>query len=300
MHDGDAALVSVVIPTRNRCHRLSRALASAREQTWGNLEIIVVDDGSSDGTPEMLRRLSAEDSRVHVVRNDPAVGGAAARNRGIEAARGRWIAFLDDDDRWLPHKVERQLAMLQADDRASAVSCAYYYKARFRKTTVVPVAPVDAIDVLLVDNRLGGASVCMAAADTLRAIGGFDPCLRGSQDWDLWLRLAERGPVLACDEPLAFYDSHHGERISRNFPAAYAGRRRLFLRYRARMTAGVRRHHLTTLILMRRLLGSPSARRDVVMLRRVYAIGGARDGLRCARWYLAVRVAGGTGRREQP
>ena len=111
MGDGepDAAppTVTVVIPTHNRKELLRYALMSALRQEGVALEVIVVDDGSSDGTAEMLAALT--DRRVRVVHHETAQGVSAARNRGIEEARGEWIAFLDDDDLWAPDKLRLQL-----------------------------------------------------------------------------------------------------------------------------------------------------------------------------------------------
>ena len=116
-------LVSVVIPTRNRRDRLERAIKSAKVQTWPTIEIIVVDDASSDGTQLFLQKRVSEDARVQVVRNEVPRGGGGARNQGVAVARGQYIAFLDDDDTWLPEKLAEQVALMKANPGASAVSC---------------------------------------------------------------------------------------------------------------------------------------------------------------------------------
>ena len=97
-----ADLVSVVIPTRNRCIRLLDAIASVRAQTGVQVEIIVVDDASSDDTMRLLSELSLEESRLRYVRNESPLGGGGARNAGVALAKGEFVAFLDDDDRFLP------------------------------------------------------------------------------------------------------------------------------------------------------------------------------------------------------
>ena len=91
-------LVSIVIPSRNRCNLLPRAVRSVLNQTYRNIEVIIVDDASTDGTPRAIRELSEQDQRVRGLRNDQPLGGGAARNVGIQAARVKYIAFLDDDD----------------------------------------------------------------------------------------------------------------------------------------------------------------------------------------------------------
>lgn len=240
-------LISVIIPTRNRSERLQRALQSAQAQGWGNIEIVVVDDASSDGTPALMERLSAEDQRIRYVRNDSPKGGGGARNAGIELARGKYVAFLDDDDVWLPHKLERQHAMLVAHPGASAVSCGFVLSSPGKADrTLTPQAPRD-MQQLLRANRLGGASVCFTTMAQLLEVGGFDPLLHSGQDWDLWLKLYARGPVLVCREPLVIYAAHAGQRISGNPGSEYRGRRRIHLCYRRQMDGQTRRHSLCEL-----------------------------------------------------
>jgi glycosyltransferase involved in cell wall biosynthesis len=117
---GDAA-VSVVIPAWNRADRIEGAILSALEQEPKPLEIIVVDDGSTDGTD--AGRLVALDARVRVIRHDANRGAAEARNTGVAAARGDWIAFLDSDDRWLPGKLARQLAQVAGAGEHRLFAC---------------------------------------------------------------------------------------------------------------------------------------------------------------------------------
>lgn len=281
-------VVSIVIPTHNRWERLLRALGSVRAQTWSAIEIIVIDDGSTDATATRLNEFAAADPPIRTIRNDRPRGGAAARNQGIAAATGRWIAFLDDDDVWLPTKIERQVVLLDSDPSASAVSCWYYYKAGFRGTRLRRVQPVETSQELLRGNSLGGASVCLASAGTLRRIGGFDDELRSAQDWDLWLRLSREGRILVCDEPLVSYDSHHGARISRNVRSAYAGRRRAYFRYRHLMEPATRKTHLAALTCLRTLNRRRQARRDWRMFRRIWALGGAADLYTYFNWYVAA------------
>ena len=218
--------VTVVIPTQNRRDALRDAIASVRAQTWPHVDLVVVDDGSTDGTDRLLSEMAAADPTLRYVRNAVARGGADARNQGIEAATGPWVAFLDDDDTWLPGKLEAQLGALRAVPAAVAASCAYFYSAPLRPERVVRVRTGATLQDMLSTNSLGGASVCLARTETLRAIGGFDGGQRSGQDWDLWLRLFQQGPIVCCDEPLARYRSHRGQRISNDMPSLYAGRRR--------------------------------------------------------------------------
>ncbi|SFN30371.1 Glycosyl transferase family 2 [Formivibrio citricus] len=261
MQQANPPLVSVVIPTRNRCERLSQAIASAKAQTWPNIEIIVIDEASDDATPAYLASLAAEDPRVHLIRNDHPRGGGGARNQGIDAASGVYIAFLDDDDIWLPEKLAAQMTLLQAQPGASAVSCGFVVEYPFSILRGVRVVPPSDAQQLLRANHLGGASMCLATKSALAAIHGFDPSLRSGQDWDLWLKLYDQGPILVCDQPLVRYVPHRGVRITGNPGSAYSGRRRIFFRYRSRMTAMTQRFLLSELVYCRKVLMGKTARR---------------------------------------
>jgi glycosyltransferase involved in cell wall biosynthesis len=188
--------VTVVVPTRNRWPLASlTALPSVLGQEDVVLELVVVDDGSSDETPARLADLAARDSRVHVLRNDTSQGVAAARNRGIAAASAPWIAFLDDDDVWSPRKLAAQLEAAERDGATWVFSGAiamtsageplyeYYFpdpaivREQLRRSAVVPA----------------GASNVMSRTSLLRDLGGFDEHLSMLADWDMWIRLSEAG-----------------------------------------------------------------------------------------------------------
>lgn len=236
--------MSVVLPTRDRLQFLQRAAASVLAQSERNLELLVIDDASTDGTAAYLAELARSDSRVSVMRNAEPRGGAGARNEGIRNARGIWIAFIDDDDEWLTNKVGRQVNMLTADSAAVACSCSYIkqFGAVWSKAVLVPSHV--SLDELLVGNRLGGASMCMCSAKILRQIGGFDPQLRSAQDLDLWLRLRQRGEIIACSEALVLLHVHPGVRISNDMQSVYQGARRFYFKHRSLMNAASRRHRL--------------------------------------------------------
>lgn len=193
--------VSVIIPTYNCGPLLPGAVKSVRAQGYSDYEIIVVDDGSTDETSEVLRTLSGED--LFVIKQENA-GPAAARNSGIAAAQGEWVAFLDADDLWLPGKLAAQLAIIQANPEVAftfAGERRWYPNGRsedvFYRGTGSPL-----LLELLAGNRFGTPTVIVQRR-CLEAVGMFDPSLTTGEDWDLWLRLAARYESQSVEEPLA-------------------------------------------------------------------------------------------------
>ncbi len=236
-------LVSVIIPTHNRVAMLERAVNSALAQTWRHIEVIVVDDASTDGTAAYLARAAAADMRVKAITNGVAKGGAEARNQGIGVARGIFIAFLDDDDWWEPVKVERQAVLLRTTPSASAATSDFLVHGA-RGTEIIAIPPNLSLNDLLKANLAGGASVCMARKTTLEEFGGFDPRLTSGQDWQLWVNLRQRGPIVKDADPLVHYAAHHGERITSGMEKKYVARRRFYLKFRCLMGRDLRRYHL--------------------------------------------------------
>ncbi|HET6830369.1 MAG TPA: glycosyltransferase [Solirubrobacterales bacterium] len=204
---GGGPAVSVVIPTRDRWPLLADTLASVLAQEHVALEAVIVDDGST-APPPAARPF--DDPRVRIVRNERSLGVAGARNRGIESARGGWIAFLDDDDVWSPAKLRSQL------DAAGATGAAFAYAAVVLVTTdrgAVTIAaappPERLAELLAAYNAIpAGASNVVVRTDRVRTLGGFDPDFGHLADWDLWIRLAADGRGAACEEPLVGYRLH--------------------------------------------------------------------------------------------
>jgi GT2 family glycosyltransferase len=205
--------VSVVVPSHNRARLLRRTLRSILAQHMTDLEVIVVDDGSTDDTQAVA---SAADPRVRVLRNETPGGVSAARNRGIAAARGEWIAFCDDDDLWSPDKIGCQLAAL---DRAHA-QWAYVgdvnVDERLRVLSGGPPPAPDAVVALLSrwNPVSSGGSNVVVRSTVLAAVGGFDSALRRTEDWDMWIRLARTGPPAWVCAPLVAYRFHEGNVVA--------------------------------------------------------------------------------------
>ena len=205
--------VSVIIPAYNASEFLLETLRSAAGQTLRDLEIIVVDDGSTDDTAELAHRFAREDPRVRVL--EQANGGVAwARNHGIEASSGQFVAPLDADDLWSPDKLQRQVSRFEAGgDRVGLVYCWWMVVDREAKP-VYPAYPWRVrgagFDSLLRTNYVGCASIPMFRSGALSEVGLYDSGLRdrdaqGCEDWDLSLRIAERYEVDYVDDYLVRY-----------------------------------------------------------------------------------------------
>jgi glycosyltransferase involved in cell wall biosynthesis len=200
--------VSVVVPTLDRWPMLRRALGGALGQAGVELEAVVVDDGSTDGTSEHVAALG--DARVRLVRHDRPQGVARARNAGLEAARGEWVAFLDDDDTWAPAKLAEQLAAARAAQAGWAFSSAVVVDQEGRVSGLDPAPdPRGLIAGLLRHNSIpGGCSNVLARRELVVEAGAFDERLSMLADWDLWIGLAERSAAAACSQPHVGYLDH--------------------------------------------------------------------------------------------
>lgn len=240
-----AVTVSVIIPTHNRASSLSKAIRSVLNQTYQDFEVIIVNDASSDETVELVTKLQTQDKRIHLVTQIKSVGGAEARNRGIETSQGTWLAFLDDDDEWLPQKLAKQMQALAHRPNAIAISCAYTVNYPLGQKKIITTPNRISLQELLQRNSLGGASVCIANASVVKNMGCFDRKLRSSQDWDLWLRLCERGEIISINEPLVSYQVHFNYRISNNMKAKYAGARRFYFKHRSKMNSDAKYANLS-------------------------------------------------------
>lgn len=215
--------VSVVIPTCNRPDYLVRAVQSVLAQTLSPLEIIVVDDcsdvNSSEGWAEEFG------PKVRVIRHPERRGAPAARNTGLYAARGAFVAFLDDDDLWLSQKLALQMKVFKTGDPALALVFCGESLVKEGQTLQVLQAKWDESSPsrMLELNIVGGTSTAMIRRDYGLAIGGFDESLPSCQDWDLWLRIAQRYQV-ACVPEILVHRTIHGEQISSAIGKRIAGR----------------------------------------------------------------------------
>jgi glycosyltransferase involved in cell wall biosynthesis len=231
--------ISVVIPCYNATPYIAATIQSALAQDWPDLELVVVDDGSSDGSAELVQRLFPA---VTLIRQSNQ-GVAAARNNGIAHAQGEWIAFLDADDIWLPGKLHAQWAALQA---APGTRMAYTAWQVWSSTEPAPqsayLAQINAesgntarwagatgwvYPQLLLDCVVWTSTV-LAHKSVFAEAGVFDPALRIGEDYDLWLRASRITPILRVPRPLALYRMHPNSITKsvpeKNFRALVVGR----------------------------------------------------------------------------
>jgi len=201
--------VTCIIPTKNRAGFLSKALDSILSQTYKSIEIIVVNDNSTDNTRAVLADYAATDSRIKVIHNDISIGGAPSRDLAIQIARGKYTAFLDDDDEWLPSKIEKQIKYAES---YSVVSCYLSSRSKRRFCEHVTYRPkiVSLRDIIWEYGSFAPSSI-MAKTDYLREINGFDSELTGSRGLDLCIRLIkEFGEAFVVGELLTIIDDTPG------------------------------------------------------------------------------------------
>lgn len=220
--------VSVIIPVFNGSSTLAAAIESVRRQTYPDHEIIVVDDGSTDGTAEIAKAFSD----VRYIRQENR-GVGAARNRGVAEARGQYVAFLDADDLWLRKKLEIQLEILRVEPGIDAVQCsAYLVDERLRVVDARWCTPAhdSCLDYLLLRNLPSVGSSAVIRRARLEALGGFATDLVAIEDWDLVCRLARHGRFKSIPDVLVLY-RQHGTNRSRNVDAHIDAGHRLLGRF---------------------------------------------------------------------
>lgn len=203
--------VSVIIPAYNHAKYIRHCIDSVLAQTYQDREIIVVDDGSTDGTLDVLHSYGAS-IKVIPQKNK---GTQAARNTGVQASSGDYIALLDSDDVWLPNKLERQVKLFEKNPSLGLVySLAYVIDATGKVLSDgIPIgAPISnprlAFEELLMEDKVPALTAVIRRA-CLDKVGFFDEAFVGAGDWDLWLRIAANWPVECVPEPLALYRVHH-------------------------------------------------------------------------------------------
>jgi len=245
-------IISAIIPTKNRCITLKRAIESVLMQSYSNIEIIIINDNSNDETDQLISNY-LELENVHYIKNNISIGGLAARMKGVKIAKGEYIAFLDDDDEWLPMKLEKQLTILKGNNKIGAVSSWFSVNngnISYKRKLNTEVN----INELMSANVLGGFSLCMVRKTIANSIAKEIKIINNipsHQDWVFWIEVMLKSNVYVLPENLVIQHSHSGPRISKNYYNNIIGREVLINRYKNHMDSKQLIKHLVGIELLK-------------------------------------------------
>lgn len=184
-------LISVIIPTHNRAQELKRSVESVLKQTRQDFEIIIISDGSTDNTPDTVT--SFNDPRIRFFQHEVCKGASAARNTGLRAAKGKYIAFLDDDDEWLPTKLEKQLPVIEKSPPEVGLVYAWmeYFKNGESRGLRAPELRGNVFVEMLDKQAIGGCPTIIIKREVIERIGFFDESLPRGNDGNYWRRITK-------------------------------------------------------------------------------------------------------------
>jgi len=222
--------VSVIIPTFNRAHTLGRAIESVLNQTHLDWELLVVDDGSTDNTDEVVQKTAQNNQtaphKIHYFNLPTNRGVSHARNWGAQRAQGEWLAFLDSDDIWLPHKLEQQLKLAVPTANGARPERPLIHSDEIWIRNGKRVTPKrhhkksgERVFTRCVDICCISPSTTMIHTSTFHELGGFREEFKVCEDYDLWLRLCARYSVAYCEEPLVIKHGGHADQLSYQYKA---------------------------------------------------------------------------------
>ena len=226
------AKISVVIPTYNRSELLNNSIKSVLSQTFGDFELIVIDDCSTDNTPSVLG--SFLDERLKVIRNNRNMGISAVRNIGVTSSQGKYIAFLDDDDEWQPDKLEKQMNIME--NGPVSLGCVYSGSLIIGADggeavrSSVPIHRNRVLKELLLENFITTSTVLIKKSCFDKA-GLFDEEIPYGEDYDMWIRIAEDFDYDFAPEPLTKYCIHQTS-MTRNYATVIKGIERILSKHR--------------------------------------------------------------------
>ncbi|MFW6015619.1 MAG: glycosyltransferase family 2 protein [bacterium] len=274
-NENKSNFVSVVIPTHNRSHLIKRAVKSVLSQTFQNFEVIVVSDGSVDDTDKVMNDICEQDSRVKYISYFPAQGGNIARNRGIENAQYKYIAFLDDDDEWHSDKLEKQINLFQQNKNIGLVCTginAIYVKENIT-ISYIPTAPIDSSREILIKNCIGSTTTVMIKSELLKTCGKFDPELKALQDYDLWIRICQETMVGVVREPCVdYYNDLGNDQISQYTGKYIEATKHINRKYSRLLSTLSKREHKQRNIVFSLLIAKKGLRNGDKKVARKYAL----------------------------
>jgi glycosyltransferase involved in cell wall biosynthesis len=227
------ARISVITPTYNRPGLLKNSINSVLSQTYSDFELIVIDDCSSDNTPGVLEGF--QDERLKVIRNSSNKGIAAVRNIGVASSQGKYIAFLDDDDEWLPDKLEKQIRIME--DGSESLGCVYSGCLTTGPdgseivSTSIPRYRNKVLNELLLENFIT-TSTTLVKKSSIEKAGLFDEDIPYGEDYDMWIRIAEDFRFDFAPEPLTKYRIHPNS-ITKNYAKVINGIAKILSKHRS-------------------------------------------------------------------
>jgi len=233
----EAPEITVIMPNYNGARLLVRSIESVLRQSFGSLELLVIDDGSSDDSARLVATI--QDPRIRLIRQDHE-GVCSARNRGIRAARGKYIAFLDSDDTWAPICLERLHEALSRAPEAAIAYCGWQnvgLEGERGKPFIPPDYEIPGKLELWLQNCRWPIHAALTRTEAIRAAGGFNPEFPTSEDFLLWLQIVADHQVVRVPEALAFYYHHPGPRATSNrvrMALNHLGAQRHYLRHHPR------------------------------------------------------------------
>jgi len=225
--------VSVVIPTYNRAHLIGRAIQSILNQSYQDFEIIVVDDGSTDDTEGVIKEFQKRDERVRYIRHEKNKGGSAARNSGIKSVRGDYVALLDDDDEWLPEKIEKQVIKIKKSlDKVGVIYSGFFYVSDKSGKIISESVPTLRGNVYtnLLKGCILGSPTPLIRKSCFQKAGLYDDALSSCQDWDMWIRLSKYYEFDFIADIVAKHHVH-GAQISVDLNSKIQARKTLIRKY---------------------------------------------------------------------
>jgi glycosyltransferase involved in cell wall biosynthesis len=231
-------LVSVVVPTYQRAGMLTEVLDSVLAQTFADWELLIVDDNGEGSRAQKETAAAVEryrnDSRILYIPHERNRGACAARNTGLDRARGTFVAFLDDDDLWHPEKLERQVACFGRASPEVALVYGGWRHVREDGTvrTFIPSGSAHRLPLLLMRNAIGSTSLVMCRRSALLAVDGFDTTLPAMQDFDLYIRLGIRFPFAYVEDVLMDHRRHDRARITTDPQAVLVANERFYAKHR--------------------------------------------------------------------
>jgi len=229
--------VSVIIPTYNREKTILRALQSVLDQTYTNLEVLIIDDGSTDGTADIIKNV--EDTRVKYIALEKNGGPSNARNVGVQMAEGEWIAFQDSDDCWHKDKLERQISYHNVHPGYSLIYCMSHVYFQGGREGIVPQEPLPAImegkmTHTLLQRNVIDTPTMFIKRECFLSVGGFDVTYKALEDWEFALRFSKQYEIGYLPEILM--DSYMLDGgVSANLGAFYEARCKMLGQYKAEM-----------------------------------------------------------------